>query len=330
MTLTTRYLGLTLAHPFIAGASPLTGHVDNARRLEDGGCAGIVMHSLFAEQIPETTLSHIPALARAMQELSSSVTHFKRPARFPSGPDEYLEQLRTTKAAVSIPVIGSLNGAGTDGWLTYARSMEQAGADALEVNVYYLPMGTRDSSFDIENQIESVLREVKRLVHIPVAVKLLPFYTAFASLGARLDAAGADGLVLFNRFYHADVDIETLEVVPNLHLSTSSELLLRLHWLAILSGDIRASLAVSGGVHTVVDGIKALLSGAHAVQMVSAVLQQGPQHFREMEHGLRYWMTRHGHDSIDAFRGLLNLAQRSDLRHLERANYMRVLQSWAG
>jgi dihydroorotate dehydrogenase (fumarate) len=219
---------------------------------------------------------------------------------------------------------------GTDGWLKYARLIEQAGADALELNIYYLSMGTRESSLDIEARTEKLVRSLKELVGIPVAVKLSPFFTSFGNLAARLDAAGADGLVLFNRYYQPDVDIETLETLPNLHLSTSAELLLRLRWLAILSEHVRASLAATGGVHSVTDGIKAVLSGAHVVQMVSAVLQQGLGHFRVMEQGLRHWMTRHTYDSIDALRGSLNLRHYGDPIHVERAGYFRVLKSWSG
>jgi dihydroorotate dehydrogenase (fumarate) len=229
---------------------------------------------------------------------------------------------------VSVPVIGSLNGVGADGWLEYAPLMEQAGADALELNVYYLSTGLDDSPLSIEHQIETLVHNLKRLVHVPLAVKLAPFYTALPSLAARLAAAGADGLVLFNRFYQPDIDVDTLEVLPNLRLSTSAELLLRLRWLAILSERVPVSLAATGGVHTVLDGVKALLSGAHAVQMVSAVLQQGPRHFRVMEQGLRQWMTRHRYDSIDAFRGRANLMRSTNPAYFERTAYLRILQTW--
>jgi dihydroorotate dehydrogenase (fumarate) len=329
MTLTTSYLGLKLAHPFILGASPVTGYLDNVRRAEDGGCAAIVMHSLFEERIAETAAGKIPGFEHAARELLATLTHFSRPEKFPLGPVEYLEQLRRIKAAVSVPVIGSLNGVGTDGWLQYARLIEEAGADALELNVYYLSTDVRDSSPDIEAHIESLVRRLKGLIRIPLAVKLSPFFTAFGSLAVRLEAAGADGLVFFNRFYQPDVDIDTLEALPNLHLSTSAELLLRLRWLAILSEHVKASLAVTGGVHNVRDGIKALMSGAHAVQMVSAVLQQGPQLFREMEQGLSYWMTRHKYDAIDGFRGSWSLPRYGDPTHFERAGYFHVLQSWS-
>lgn len=329
MTLTTPYLGLKLAHPFILGASPVTGHLDNVRQAEDGGCAAIVMHSLFEEQIAETAAGKLPGFEPAARDVLATLPHFSRPERFPLGPEEYLEQLRRIKAAVSVPVIGSLNGVGTDGWLTFARLMEEAGADALELNVYYLSTSVRDSSADIEAQIESLVRKLKGLIRIPIAVKVSPFFTAFGALAMRLEAAGADGLVFFNRYYQPDVDIDTLETLPNLHLSTSSELLLRLRWLGILSKHVKISLAVTGGVHSVVDGVKAVLSGAHAVQMVSAVLQQGPQHFREMERGLSSWMTRHKYDSIEAFRGSLNMRRCGDPTHVERVGYFQMLHSWS-
>lgn len=328
MSLTASYLGLKLAHPFMLGASPLTLHVDNARRLEDRGCAAIVMHSLFEEQIAEATSGRIPQLDRAMPEFAGVVAPFSHPEKFPMGPDEYLEQMRRIKAAVSIPVIGSLNGFGADGWLSYAPLIERAGADALEVNVYYLSTGTQDSSTDIENRIETLVRTLKGLILIPLAVKLSPFYTAFANLAVRLDAAGADGLVLFNRFYQPDIDVETLDVLPNLRLSTSAELLLRLRWLAILSDRVGASLAATGGVHSTLDGVKALLSGAHAVQMVSAVLQQGPEHFRIMEQGLRHWMGKKHYASIETFRGVLSLKRCTNPAYFERSNYLRILHTW--
>jgi len=328
MDLTTRYLGLTLKHPFVLGASPLTGKLDNARRLEDAGCAAITMHSLFEEQIAYAMSGTIPELNRAVPEFSGSLGHLPPPEEFPLRPDEYLEQIRRIKAAVSVPVIGSLNGFGADGWLRYGPLMEEAGADALELNVYYLSTGLQDSPESIERQIETLVRSLKSMVHIPLAVKLAPFYTAFASLAARLAAAGADGLVLFNRFYQPDIDVDTLEALPNLRLSTSEELLLRLRWLAILSERVNVSLAATGGVHTALDGIKALLSGAHVVQMVSAVLQHGPQQFQVMEQGLRQWMARHHHESVEAFRGQANLTRCTNPAYFERTAYLRILQTW--
>ena len=328
MNLTTSYLGLKLAHPFMLGASPLTGQLENARRLEDGGCAAIVMHSLFEEQITESMAGRVFQADEALAAFAGGVAHFTRPEKFPPGPDEYLEQVRKIKAAVSIPVIGSLNGVGADGWLTQARLIEQAGADALELDVYYLSTGLQDSPIEIEKRVETLVRHLKERIRIPVAVKLSPYYTAFANLAGRLDAAKADGLVLFNRFYQPDIDVETLEVLQNLRLSTSAELLLRLRWLAILSTRVQASLAATGGVHTALDGIKALLSGADAVQLVSAVLERGAQHFRLMEQGLRDWMARHEYDSIEAFQGRLNLGHCLNPAHFERENYQRILHSW--
>lgn len=330
MDLTSTYLGLKLAHPFIQGASPVTWHLDNVRRLEDGGCAAIVMHSLFEEQIAGSAWGGEPLIARALPEFAGELAHFPLPERVPVGPAEYLEHIRQIKAAVSIPVIGSLNGVSADGWLKYGPLIEQAGADALEMNVYHLSTGTESSSQEIEHHLETLVRTLKRSIRIPLAVKLSPFYTALANLAARLDAAGADGLVLFNRFYQADIDVDAQEVIANLRLSTSADLLLRLHWLAILSGRIRAFLGASGGVHAALDGIKALLSGAHAVQMVAAILQQGPQHFAVMEEGLRHWMARHQYESVDAFRGRLSLQQWTNPDQFERANYLRVLQTWSG
>jgi len=287
------------------------------------------MHSLFEEQIVETVLGKLPRFEHTARQVLAPLSHFSRTDTFPLRPDAYLEQLHQIKAAVSIPVIGSMNGTGTDGWLTYARLIEEAGADALELNVYYLSTGVRDSPADIEAHIESLVRKLKGLIRIPIAVKLSPFFTAFGSLAMRLEAAGADGLVFFNRHYQPDIDVDTLEALTNLHLSTSAELLLRLRWLAILSEHLKISLAVTGGVHGVMDGIKAVLYGAHAVQMVSAVLQQGPRHFREMEQGLSSWMTRHQYDSIDAVRGSLRRRGYGELAQFERAGYFQVLHSWS-
>jgi dihydroorotate dehydrogenase (fumarate) len=328
MDLRARYMGLELAHPFILGASPLTGHLDNAKRLEDGGCAAIVMHSLFEEQVAHAEADvFMPSLP--FDELSGSPALFPRPEVFPLGPDEYLGQLRRIRAAVAIPVIGSLNAAHGEAWLRYAPLIEQAGAHALELNMYSISTGLDDSATEIEREREAAVREVRARLRIPVAVKLSPFYTAFANMAARLERAGADGLVLFNRFYQPDLDVERLEILQNVRLSTSAELLLRLRWLAVLSGRLRVSLAITGGVHTALDGIKAVLSGAHAVQVVSAILQQGAGHFRTLQDGLRHWMSRNGHESVGAVRGRLDLSGCSDPAFFERSQYLRILQSWS-
>jgi dihydroorotate dehydrogenase (fumarate) len=286
------------------------------------------MHSLFEEQIGEPAPGQMALLERAASELTAGFAHFPRPDAVPRDPHGYLEQIRRIKTAVSIPVIASLNATGPNGWLDLAPLVEQAGADALELNVYYLSTDFDDMPDRVEQRIESTVRELKGALTIPLGVKLTPFYTAFANLARRLDRAGADGLVLFNRFYHSDVDVDTLDVLPNLRLSTSADLLLRLHWTAVLSQHVRASLAVTGGVHTALDGIKAILSGAHAVQMVSAVLQQGPVHFRTMADGLKYWMSRHQFASLDACRGRANLSYRTNPADFERAGYRKVLETW--
>lgn len=329
-TTTTSYLGLRLAHPFILGASPLTASLDYARRAVDGGCAAVVMHSLFEEQIVAAGATRGADVARLARTLSADHEHFPGMPEIPGTPGQYLEQLRRLKRAVGVPVIASLNGAGPDDWLSYARQMEEAGADALELNVYMFSTDVRDTAAAIEGRLEALVHRLKALVHIPVAVKLPPYFTAFGNVALRLDAAGANGLVLFNRFYQPDVDVETLEPLSNLHLSTSEELFLRLRWLGILSERVKGSLAVTGGVHQIADGIKAILSGAHAVQMVSAVLQQGPEHFRHMEQGLRAWMTRHHFDSIDAFRGRLHAGPQAYRTQTDRAGYADVLKAWSG
>jgi dihydroorotate dehydrogenase (fumarate) len=324
--LTTTYLGLPLKNPFILGASPLSGNVDSVRRCVDNGCSAIVMHSLFAERIPPV-LSDAPRPGTGVRGgPSGRVAPSGGPV--PLGPDEYLDQVRRITSAVDVPVIGSLNSTRLGDWLDYAPLLEQAGASAIELNVYDIVADANESSVDVEQRVESVVRSLKKRVRIPVAVKLTPFYSAFANFAMRLDAAGADGLVLFNRFYQPDVDVDTLESLPNIHLSTSAELPLRLHWGAILSGRVRASLAIVGGVHTALDVVKALLSGADAVQTVSAVLEEGPERFRALMDGLRQWMRTKGYDQIDAFRGTLSLSRRINPTAFERESYLRVLETW--
>jgi len=329
MTLATSYMGLQLAHPFMLGASPLTAHVDNIRRVEDGGAAAIVMHSLFEEQISGPPRARVSAMQRHLQEFTAGFAHFPRPQTFPLDPHDYLEQIRRIRSAVSIPVVASINCSGPDGWLPFVPLLADAGANALELNIYSLSTEPDDAPRDVEQRIEQLVSDVKTCVAIPVAVKLTPFYTAFASFAARLDRAGADGLVLFNRFYHPDIDVDTLEMLPNLRLSTSDELQLRLHWLAALYDRVAATLVATGGAHTALDGVKAVLSGAHAVQMVAAVLQQGPQHFRTMEDGLRYWMSRHQFDAIEDFRGHAGAKRRLEAAESERSNYREILRAWS-
>lgn len=328
--LTTTYLGLPLAHPLIVGASPMVDDLDTVRRLEDSRAAAIVMHSLFEEQLVAEQLATVAAFEEVGESFAEAASYLPSRDDFALGPDEYLEQLRKIKQAVRIPVIASLNGATPGGWLSYSHQLEQAGADAIELNVYRLATDPSETGPEIENRILQMAAAVKAEVRIPVAVKLSPFHTALANFAFRLDSAGVDGLVLFNRFYQPDLDVEALEVERSLHLSTPEELPLRLRWLAILSGNVRSSLAASGGVHCAKDAIKAIMAGAHAVQMVSALLKHGPEYLRLVYDEMVGWLTEHGYSSIRQMRGNMSLAKCPDPSAYERANYIHILQSWRG
>lgn len=328
MNLETTYLGLRLPHPFVAGASPLVDDLDTVRRLEDAGAAAIVMNSLFEEQITHEQMANFFDTELQSESSAEARTYFPDASHLALGPQNYLEHLSRVKHAVSVPVIGSLNGSTPGGWLDHARLIQEAGADALELNVYALATNPLVSGAELEQQTLDMVRTVKRAVTIPVAVKLSPFYTSLAHFAAGLVAAGADGLVLFNRFYQPDIDVERLVVERSLHLSRSRELLLRLRWLAILSPQIRTSYAVTGGVHKAVDAVKALMSGAHAVQMVSALLTQGPARLHAIRVELARWLQEHEYESVAQMQGSMSLATCPDPAAYERANYMLMLQSW--
>jgi dihydroorotate dehydrogenase (fumarate) len=328
MDLSTTYLGLSLPHPLMPGASPLVDDLDMVKRLEDAGAAAIVMHSLFEEQIigeRAQTLRHIEAHTDSFAEAPS---YFPDRSGVSVGPEFYLEQIRRIKAAVRVPVIGSLNGTTATGWLEYARMIQQAGADALELNFYIVATNPQEDGHAVEQRALDILSKVKASVTIPVAVKLSPFFCSFAHFASQLDSLGVDGLVLFNRFYQPDIDVDMLEVVPRLQLSDSSELLLRLRWLAVLSGHVRASLAVTGGVHTAVDAVKSVMAGAHAVQLVSALLQHGPERLQTIREEMVRWMEEHEYHSLGQMQGSMNLMRCPDPQAFERANYLRVLHSW--
>jgi dihydroorotate dehydrogenase (fumarate) len=325
----TSYLGLTLAHPFIAGASPFGYHLDRIKRLEDAGCAAIVLHSLFEEQITYAHSGHVAHMDVFEHDSQAGLAAFPAPDEYPLGPDEYAEHVHRAKEAVRMPVIGSLNGRTPEAWLKFARVIEQAGADALELNLYEVPADLSMPASVIEDRLVAGVKDVRRLLKIPVAVKLSPFFTALGSLARQLDAAGADGLVLFNRFYQPDIDIRTMAVAPQVQLSSSAELLLRLRWIAFLHGRIRPSLAVSGGVATPEDGIKAILAGADAVQLVSALLRHGPSHLELMRQGLERWMVWQKMERLDDARGRVSLEASHDGSSFERAQYIRTLHSWS-
>jgi dihydroorotate dehydrogenase (fumarate) len=302
--------------------------MDTVRRLEDGGAAAIVMNSLFEEQIVHEQVATAASLDGPADSFAEALSYFPEPDSFVLGPDEYLEQLRRIREAVSVPVIGSLNGTTKGRWLDYAEQIEQAGAHALELNVYQLATDPEESGADLERRTIEVVAEVRQRIEIPIAVKLSPFYSALANFAKQLVAAGADGLVIFNRFYQADIDVDELEVERTLHLSDSSELLLRLRWLAVLSASVETSLAVTGGVHSGLDGVKAVMTGAHAVQLVSALFRRGPEYLAGIRQRVEEWLIEHEYESLDQMRGSMNLARSPNPAAFERANYMHILQGW--
>ena len=328
MDLTTTYLGLTLPHPLMPGASPLAHDLDAVRRLEDAGAAAIVMHSLFEEQITRDQLGMMHHMLLHDDSSAEALSYFPAADDFAFGPDKYLEQVRAIKKSVKVPVIASLNGTTSEGWLSYAHQIQQAGADALELNFYHVATNTLESGADVEARLLETVRTIKTHITIPIAVKLSPFYSSVAHLALELEAAGADGLVLFNRFYQPDIDPEMLESVPRLQLSTPDELLLRLRWLAILSGRTRVSLAATGGVHTGIDALKAVMAGAHAVQMTSALLHHGPGRLAIALRELTQWLIDHDYHSLRQAQGSMSLEKSPNPEAFERGNYMRILQTW--
>ncbi|HEY9250363.1 MAG TPA: dihydroorotate dehydrogenase-like protein [Rariglobus sp.] len=328
MNLQTTYLGLTLRNPIVVGASPFCDNLDQARRLEEAGAAALVMHSLFEEQIDleqQALLHHLETPAESTYEATS---YFPRFDDYHLTPSAYLRTLERLKATLTIPIIASLNGRRPGGWIDYARRLEAAGADAIELNTYQLATNPALSGEDVEGDILEILRNVVASVRIPVSVKLSPYHASLSQFAAALDKQGAAGLVLFNRFYQPDFDVDELEVIPRLRLSYSSELLLRLRWLSILSPHLQGSLACSGGVHTPEDVIKAILGGAHAVQIVSVLLENGPRVIPVLLEGLSAWMLEHEHTDLSKVRGALNLKRCPDPAAHERANYIKILQSW--
>jgi dihydroorotate dehydrogenase (fumarate) len=328
MDLSTEYLGLHLPHPFMPGSSPLVDDLDMVKRLEDAGAAAIVMHSLFEEQIVGEELAMYDAVKRPGESYGEALSYLPDPEEFALGAHDYLQQISLIKAAVSIPVIASLNGTTPASWIEYARLMEQAGADALEVNVYDLATDPLETGEDVEQRVLDIVTGIREAVRIPLAVKLSPFYSSLSNLARRLEHAGASGLVLFNRFYQPDIDIEELEVVPKLYLSSPNELLLRLRWLAILASQFRGSLAVTGGVHNAPDAIKAVMAGAHAVQMVSVLLRRGPETLVRIRADVERWLEIHEYDSLKQMQGSMSYARTANPKEFERANYMRILQGW--
>jgi dihydroorotate dehydrogenase (fumarate) len=328
MDLTTRYLGLDLAHPLMTGASPLVDRLDLVKRLEDAGTSAITMHSLFEEQIAMEQRATIHHMEAHNESFAEALSYFPNPEDYNLGPEEYLEQIRRIKAMVDVPVIASLNGATGRGWVDYAKMMEQAGANAIELNVYFVATDLDEPGTTIEDRVVAISRSVKEAVQIPIAVKLSPFFSSTANIAKRLDAVGVDGIVLFNRFYQPDIDVEALEVAPRLRLSDPSELLLRVRWLALLSGRVKADLCCSGGVHSGLDAIKSLMAGAHGVQLVSTLLHHGPDQLAKIRQEMSRWMEEHEYESVAQMTGSMSLMRCPDPAAFERANYTRILQTW--
>jgi len=328
MTLQTQYLGFDLPHPFIPGASPLADNLDSVRRLEDAGAPMIILRSLFEEEIVGEQMETYYATETLADSFGEAANFLAVPAEAMFGTEQYLDHIRKVRDAVDVPVVASLNGHTRGGWLEYAKEIEQAGASALELNLYEVATDIDQTADELEREAIEIVREVRQAISLPLAVKLSPFYTSIANVASEIDSAGADVIVIFNRFYQPDIDIDELQPVPALRLSDSSELLLRLRWLAILYKQLDADLAITGGVHTVTDAVKALMCGAQAVQMVSALLQRGPEHLSHIMGGVAAWLDEKGYESIDEMRGSMSLLSCPDPGAFERANYLRILHSW--
>ena len=329
MDLSTTYMGLKLKNPLVPSASPLTANIDSIRKLQEHGASAVILHSLFEEQITHDAAELAHHTAQGTESFAESLTYFPQPDEYRLGPEEYLDLLRKAKLAVDIPVIASLNGVTAGGWTEYAKKMEQAGADALELNVYYI---AADASLDgehVETLYLDILKAVKEVVDIPVAIKLSPFFSATAAMARSLDEAGADGLVLFNRFYQPDIDLEKLEVVPDLVLSSPHEMRLPLRWIAILYDNVKASLAATSGISTGGDAIKMIMAGADVVQVCSVLLKKGVGELSVMLKDMQAWMNEHEYESVEQMKGSMSQRACPDPAAFERANYMKALSSYA-
>ena len=325
MNLGTTYMGIRLPHPLIVGASPLSDDLDMVKQLEDNGAAAIVLRSLYEEEITDEQMSSF-FYSESHEDSTAEASSFSPDPEAPPGPEEYLEHLRSVKETVGVPVIGSLNGCTPGGWISYARLMEDAGADAIELHLYHSASDPATSAAEVERQMIQMVREVKSGLGIPVAVKLSPMFTSFANFAIQLDAAGADALVLFTRFHKVDIDVIELEVIRRVELSTSADLDLRLRGTAVLTGRVNASLAITGGVHTALDVIKGTMTGAHVTQLVSTLMRNGPGHLRTMLAGIEEWMTENEWDSLDEMRGNMSFRRIHNPATYERETFRRMFQ----
>ncbi len=324
--LTTTYLGINLKSPLVVSASPLSRDIDGICRLEEAGASAVVLYSLFEEQLRQEEVDLEYHLSNGTESFAESLTYFPQASEFQTGPDGYLNHVRQAKSAVTIPIIASLNGSTLGGWTKFAGELERAGADAIECNIYYIPTDPQLTSEDVEKTYVDIIRAVRNTVTIPVAVKLSPFFSNMAAMARRLDQAKADGLVLFNRFYQPDIDLEELEIRPNVLLSTPQALRLPLTWIGILYGKIKADLAATSGVHSAADVIKLLMVGANVTMMCSSLMRHGINHLRHVERELRDWMEEHEYESVAQMRGSMSQLKCSDPTAFERAQYMRAVK----
>ena len=328
MNLTTTYMGLNLKNPIVPSSSPLSYSIDGVRRLEDAGAAAVVMHSLFEEQISMESQRLDHFLNYGTESFAEALTYFPEQESYAVGPEAYLNLIREAKAAVDIPVIGSLNGVSTGGWTDYAKMIQQAGADALELNVYYIPTNVELSGAEVEQRYLDLLSDVKKSVTVPVAIKLSPYFSATANMAYRLAAAGADALVLFNRFYQPDLDLDEFKVVPSLVLSQPNEMRLPLRWVAILYGQVSTDLAITSGVQSHVEVIKGIMAGAKVTMMASELLRKGSERISDILEHMAQWMEAHEYESVAQMRGSMSQESVAEPAAFERANYMKVLKSW--
>ncbi len=328
MDLSTNYIGLNLKNPIVPSASPLSESVDKVKQLEDAGASAVVVYSLFEEQITHESGELDHYLNYGTESYAEAISYFPEPEEFNLGPFEYLDHIANLKKAVDIPVIGSLNGVSNGGWAKYAKNIQDAGADALELNIYYIPTDTNLTSTEIENMYIDTLKAVKQNVTIPVSIKLSPFFTSMPNVARSLDDAGADGLVLFNRFYQPDFDLEKLEVVPNLQLSTQWEMRLPLRWIAILYSHVKANLAATSGIHNYEDVLKIMMAGGDVAMMASELLENGVGRISEILKRMQKWMEQHEYDSIELMKGSMSQKSVTEPAAFERANYMKILQSY--
>lgn len=327
MDLTTKYLGLDLKNPIIAGASPLSNNVDTVKILEDKGAAAVVMYSLFEEQINHEAQELDTFLTQGTESFAEAMSYFPEPDQFHSlGGEDYLNKITALKKAVDIPIIASLNGVSAGGWMKYAKQMQESGADALELNIYYIPTDPFLTGAEVEKIYLDDLKTVRSHIDIPVAIKLSPYFSSFANMAVKLDDAGANGLVLFNRFYQPDINLDALEVVPDLQFSTSYELRFPLRWLAILHGKVKASLAATTGIHEATDVLKAVMAGADAVQLASVLLEKGAKQVEVILNDLKKWMQEKEYDSIRQMKGSMSYKSVAEPAAYTRANYMKTLQ----